>query len=911
MGDIEKVLTRKERILLFLNEFKYHKEDYIAPFEICQKGIAEILGIYQSNISKEITKLEEEGLIESKLARIEGAERKRNVYCLTEEGKNIVKKLLSNLRKNKIKVKNKKVTKKSVSEVLNTLQKDYPSINAFYIEEWMRNKDVFDFEEFEPPFDSRKKVTIDMIMDAPLIEDFYDRREELKRLKKLLENDIPPVIILFGIPGIGKSYLGSKFMSELKGRKDIFWYTFNRWDTLSDLKESLNEYSKKGNLSPIKKDSNLTKFVSRFINNISELDPIFFFDNYENVNSEQKDFLKALLDYKRKGEDFDVIVLSRVKPDFYDVRDVMKDVVHEEKLSGFKKDQLKEFIDKENIEDIYKTTKGHPLHLKLYKKHGGVNQKMEDFLDDEIYIKLDPGSKKLLKKLSVLWGPLKKDIILDEKEDETLIELKEKNFIQETQDGSIALHNVLKDYFYQKMTKNEKKKYHSMVGETLDKSHIEERNLEALFHYEKAGEGKKAVNKLGNLLYQLSSMEEKTIIEFISDFPLEELSREEESQFYETLGDIFLEKEKAERAVENYRKAKDLGEKRPVLEEKIREIENKLKKWSKTEEKHENEIKEKLSKNDYEGAAKELISLGKLYRNREEYKKSKECYSKVEKLLDQTDIENLKGTLFNNLGLLYLCKNDFERAEKYFKKSLKETKCPEIVNENLSRLYEESGDTEKSLKFLNKTISEYRELKRYDKVSKLLIKKSDILLRADRIEESEETLEEALNNEKKRKIPIINRKDSLSQKEMKIHQKLAILQEEKGELKDCINHRKKVIESLKKSNKIERAGKVSFKLAFNLKDSGNSEEAITLLDHWENILKENDIETGSAVCKYGKAKIYSDMGSYQKAVKEIEKIKFESEKIDNMRVLRDLSDLGHNIYKKMGKPDKAEEIKHL
>ncbi len=909
MGDIENTLTRDERILLFLNEFKPRDEEYTAPFETSQKGISKFLGIYQSNVSKELSKLKEKGLIESELARVEGAERKRNVYQINNEGKDVVDKLLSDLRRKKIKVRNKKVTKKTVYEVLNPLQDDHPSINAFHIEEWMRNKDLLDLEEFEPPFQSKKKITIDMIMDAPLIEDFYDRKEELKRFNNLLMEDNSPVIIVFGIPGIGKSYLCSKFLNDLKGRKDIFWYTFNRWDTLSDLKKSLNEYCKRADLIPIKKDHSLTDFVSKFINNISELEPVLFLDNYENVSSDQRDFLEAFLDYKEKGEDFDLIVISRVKPDFYDVRDVMDGIVHEEQLSGFTEHQIKDLIDKEDIEDIYTTTKGHPLHLKLYKKQSGVNQEMEEFLENEIYVELDPPSKKLLKKLSVLWKPIEKDLILDEEEDEILIELKKKNLIQETHDGRIELHAVLKNFFYKKMTKDEKKKYHCIVGEILDKSSLKDRELEALFNYKKARKSKKAVDKLENLLYQLSSMEDKTFKKLLKDFPLKELSQEDKSQFYEIIGDIYLEKEEEERAVKKYRKARDIGEKRSVLEEKIKEIESRLKSWTEKEEKHKVDFKQKLSKSDYEGAANELISLGKLYRNRDEHKKSKKCYSKVEKLLDKHDLKNLKGTLFNNLGLLHLCKNDFEQAEKYFKKSLKETDCPEIVNENLFRLYYKRGDIDECLKYLDQAISEYRELKRSDKVSELLIKKSDILLRADRKDDAEETLHEALKNERKRKLPIFNREKSSSDNEIKIHQKLAILQERKGELKKCIDNRKKVIESLKRSDNIERAGKVSFKLAFNLKDIGNTEEAITLLDRWEDILEENNNETGSAVCKYGKAKIYEDIGSYQKAVKEIEEIKSKSTKIDDVRILRDFSDLGYNIYKKMGKPDKAEEIK--
>ncbi|HSV41872.1 MAG TPA: tetratricopeptide repeat protein [Methanomassiliicoccales archaeon] len=79
-------VTIGERILLHLAQYSKHHDDFDAPMDVSQDGIAEALRISRAHAAIELKKLKESGEVVERLAHIRRGPTKRKVYFLTESG---------------------------------------------------------------------------------------------------------------------------------------------------------------------------------------------------------------------------------------------------------------------------------------------------------------------------------------------------------------------------------------------------------------------------------------------------------------------------------------------------------------------------------------------------------------------------------------------------------------------------------------------------------------------------------------------------------------------------------------------------------------------------------------------------------------------------------------------------------
>ena len=82
------IFTVKQRIIAHLSHYSpivYHSFAYSTlPYDVCQIGIAESIGISRAHASIELVKLVEEDVVGVKLAHVKGSHRRRKVYYLME-----------------------------------------------------------------------------------------------------------------------------------------------------------------------------------------------------------------------------------------------------------------------------------------------------------------------------------------------------------------------------------------------------------------------------------------------------------------------------------------------------------------------------------------------------------------------------------------------------------------------------------------------------------------------------------------------------------------------------------------------------------------------------------------------------------------------------------------------------------
>jgi pentatricopeptide repeat protein len=79
-------VTIGERIILHLAQYSKFKDDFDAPVDVSQDGIAEALRISRAHAAIELKKLKESALVEERIAHIRRGNTKRKVYYLNKPG---------------------------------------------------------------------------------------------------------------------------------------------------------------------------------------------------------------------------------------------------------------------------------------------------------------------------------------------------------------------------------------------------------------------------------------------------------------------------------------------------------------------------------------------------------------------------------------------------------------------------------------------------------------------------------------------------------------------------------------------------------------------------------------------------------------------------------------------------------
>jgi ATP/maltotriose-dependent transcriptional regulator MalT len=127
-----------------------------------------------------------------------------------------------------------------------------------------------------------------------------------------------------------------------------------------------------------------------------ELPVLLLFDDLHRAPKEINMFLASLKERLPSMKGMNVIVLSRTRAEFYDIRDVrITGLIGEIELLGFDRDTSRKFLTergfpKDEVDEIIDMTGGHPLALVLVEKEGfevDISD-FDEFLKKEIFSKL-------------------------------------------------------------------------------------------------------------------------------------------------------------------------------------------------------------------------------------------------------------------------------------------------------------------------------------------------------------------------------------------------------------------------------------------------------------------------------------------------------------------------------------------
>lgn len=604
-NDIATTLTVQEKVMIHLYRFRAFSEVFDVPEAMCQSGIAKGVGVRRSHISSVIKNLRSKDLVEERLAHIRGGKRRRKVYQLTFKGKSDAKGIVDSLERE--------------GTPLDVVLGKEPSV-----------------------VETKASVLV------PAIKYFFGREEELVSFWEWLNTDGARAFVVQGIPGIGKTTFLTKAIEAptSNGNRSVFFYTVKEWSGLHSMLTSLSTFLSEmgiGTLTNIVRGHGPLPMdidtVAKAVLEAGEL--LIVLDDVQNADDKLVHFLAALLQSETRSG-LKVAIAGRTIPPIFSRRDVkVKEKVHELSLDGLSPEDgerlYKAIVKRNDFQKVYALCKGHPLSIELIGLAGGSNIDSSRFIFEEIYRHLSDDEKVTLSSASIYREPVPAEALFigGGVSFSAIDDLVHRGLLR-TKEGLYVAHDLIKDFFYEHMSPNERMGFHRRAADYYLEEGGETLWLEAHYHLIASDD---AVRSAGLLMKRASELLRKGYHEEILRV-VEELDKRD-------IGGSRIDVLKVKAEVQNlYGEYEDARRTSKLIVEVAEE--------------HDDRI----------SCIQGRILLGVIAYNLNELEEAIRCYEEALTSAEGIEDSENMAKIYNNLGILHWKRSDISEAIRSYKKSL-------------------------------------------------------------------------------------------------------------------------------------------------------------------------------------------------------------------------------------------------
>ncbi|MCK4614517.1 MAG: ATP-binding protein [Thermoplasmata archaeon] len=545
----------------------------------------------------------------------------------------------------------------------------------------------------EPPKPATVEVPLQTIRS---VKDFVGRKKEIREVHEKLKKQ--GFVIIEGIAGIGKTYIGSKIAKEL--RPEPFWFELVEIGGFDALVQHLASHLKKRGFPHLFNylESRGTKqedIINYILQSLKNSGLYLFFDDLHKVEDRDRRELFQRLYTHSKGAN--IVLLTRKFPNWLIPEAFRKELGVEVKKFEFEDavKLLKRFSDvkKADYKKIWRDTKGHPLAMIQYvsflKKgrrnalEAVTNKGRVPELFEQQYLALGKEARHILHLISVFNEDVPREALYqivedEEKVDASLGELNDWNLVEPAVD-KLVVHDLFRDFTYNKRIGNEEN-HTTVFGYYSGLEKNPENILRAYYHIEKTKKKEEGIDYLLErkqiFRYQGYWREFADALEEAVDYLEKGDDKEKLSFVYGNLGYILWGLGDYDRALDHYQKALKIFE----------EFGDKAK------------------------TATLYNNIGMIYRARGDYDRALDHYQKALKIFEELGDKAKTATLYNNIGMIYRARGDYDRALEHLQQALRIDKelgdrsgMATDLN-NIGGIYDSRGDYEKALEHYQKAL---------------------------------------------------------------------------------------------------------------------------------------------------------------------------------------------------------------
>ena len=443
-----------DRIVLHLWEQDFQADHYSVTSDVTRSGIAESCALHPPNVSRAMRQLISQGYITQHSRSVRGDNRRQKTWQLTDDGRELARERISELRSLNILVRSKEgnVLEIRADEAANKL---HAGLSLLQILMHAQHEGVLNFGDIRfgalvrKNEDKPEPGSISVLTGAhstyhtnpPKTRTVHGRKDELGELDKWLNSE-KPLLVISGIAGCGKTTLASHWISEIMDANPnlkTMYYPCHPWDSPLGIATSLlhrigitgdseDPYSILETLpykpaARLEIDAFRRRLTAHLLDekhNINDTEDgdqsdeiLVVLDDVHNIGTKGDHLFGALLQTAEKTK-LRLLMISRTSLAFYDRRYVHTlDKVSELALSGLSKEEIEAWIEMIQVpenaaaSEIHRITGGHPLAVELLEMYGQtLHEDWLRFLDEEILNVLPDEHREILSILATSERPV-------------------------------------------------------------------------------------------------------------------------------------------------------------------------------------------------------------------------------------------------------------------------------------------------------------------------------------------------------------------------------------------------------------------------------------------------------------------------------------------------------------------------
>lgn len=502
--------------LLFQQRFSMDSD---SPKTVTQEGIAEAVDVGRNNVAKVLAELVNEGAIEVSTRHVKGLPSVRKVYFLTPAGLEDARSIKADLETTVIDIIDLHGARHrdEMGHLGNYLPKRYDLLELVL----GVSQGCIDCRSFHENRMREERRFVDFTDKKPAVRNFFGRQKEIGLLGDLLTSEVARMVVINGIPGIGKTTLLAKFAQTVRESTNVFWYKVHEWANLKALLRPLAEFLSQMGRRNLEWYLNQTEKpmvgeVSHILEaDLKDLSVLLIFDDVHKADTTVTEFLNALLSVLEGLEHVRAVSTARELPSFYSRSLVFSGQVIEVNLEGLDQESSERMLRSRglregDLEKVFQMTNGHPLFLELIDDPQlALGKNIRIFIEQEVFSRLGVAERKIMSIAAVFRYPVLIDAFFIMEEEiqsaagmervemdgtdyavsyEAVDSLLSKAIIYESVGRLIGMHDLLREFSLSRLTLRQRRVYHRAAARYYLQDGSAPARVEGLYHSIMAGD---------------------------------------------------------------------------------------------------------------------------------------------------------------------------------------------------------------------------------------------------------------------------------------------------------------------------------------------------------------------------------------------------------------------------------------
>jgi len=769
----------QERILLHLLDYSDYKGSVEVPFALSQMGIANAVSIARSNVPRAIAGLKDQGLLVERQAHVKGVSRKRKAYFLTEPGMNLADDTWKRLREFPFRAILEGGN--TVTTTLGNANQELPfSMRPVDLIRYLDDNGILDTRLLSKELVERdlskhvEKQLVTALGDLPRLRHFYGREQELDNMVSLLDARATTLLVP-GIAGIGKTTIASKLIERFMHRRNLLYHRCQDWegsrsffDSVADWLANIGDSNFADYLAatPVPKPSEAARLLVDALEGTAALIVI---DDFHKIadSTLHKTFQAMSLALLGSEEQIGLVIFSRSFKPVVPTKDAEGRIASLVlPLDGLDSEAGRNLLTSfESLEDeqwlhIHGLSRGHPLVLELINRGasaGAFHETLENYVSVEIFSKLSAKQKQVLTCLAIFREPVKLEALaaqgLDTDELDSLVE---QGLARDVDTETYDLHDLIREFLLRSLDGGLRKEVHSKCSDWYRSlKPTPDVSIELIFHLTKCDCGEEAADLVVEQGREIVSQGHMELLGLIESIPEDNLNIIIKTKLYQLRGEVlvllgrFVEAEEILQQTKIFAESEGLTITEAEVLSALADIALKQGNSDDALSMHRDALEKFIELDDAKGAARSYNNMGYLLRRRNDKSKALEAYGEVEKILSQSDSEELLGSQLI-LARAFLELDEIDRARDHALTAFEKTDGIDDIQLHaraqavLGRYYAKVGDSDVALHHYSSaldTMGDAGDLISLVEITTLL---GEVLQDAGRTEEAMEHYREAL-----------------------------------------------------------------------------------------------------------------------------------------------------------------------